>query len=192
MPDPKPELPTFQFADAEAWAAWLSEHHDEPGVWLKLAKKGAGVRTVNYAEALEVALCWGWIDGQTGRLDDAFYRQRFTPRIARSKWSQVNRRHIERLTAEGRMQAPGQAVVDAAKADGRWEAAYPAASEAMVPEDLQRALDAHPEARAFFETLTGAKRYAFLYRLHNVAGSEARAKRIAGYVARLSQGRTLD
>ncbi len=192
MPDPKPELPTLQFADAEVWEAWLSEHHDDPGVWLKLAKKGTGVRTVSYAQALDVALCWGWIDGQTGRLDETFYRQRFTPRTARSKWSQVNRRHVERLIAEGRMQPSGQAAVQAAQADGRWMAAYPAASEATVPEDMRRALDAHPEARAFFETLTGATRYAFLYRLHNVAGPQARAKRIADYVQRLSQRRTLD
>lgn len=191
MPDLKPELPTLQFPDQEGWEAWLSEHHPDPGVWLKFAKKGTGVRTVNYAQALEVALCWGWIDGQTARLDETFYLQRFTPRSTRSKWSQVNRRHIERLGSEGRMQPPGEAAVKAAQADGRWEAAYPAASGATVPEDMQRALDAHPEARAFFETLTGSTRYAFLYRLHTVVRPQTRAKRIADYVHRLGEGRTL-
>jgi uncharacterized protein YdeI (YjbR/CyaY-like superfamily) len=189
---PKPELPLLQFDDPAAWEEWLSTHYDTPGVWLKLAKKNTGVTTVTYAEALEVALCWGWIDGQVGRLDETFYRQRFTPRTKRSKWSQINRRHIERLTAEGRMRPPGQAAVDAAIADGRWEAAYPAASEATVPDDFQAALDANPSAKAFFATLTGSPRYAFLHRLHNVQRPETRARRIAGYIERLSAGRTLD
>jgi uncharacterized protein YdeI (YjbR/CyaY-like superfamily) len=189
---PKPELPLFQFPDPQAWEAWLAEHHDTPGVWLKFAKKGTGVVTVTYAEALPVALCWGWIDGQVGRLDETFYRQRFTPRGRRSKWSQINRRHVERLTSEGRMRPPGLAAVDAAKADGRWDAAYPAASEATVPPDLQRALDENPDAGAFFATLTGSTRYAFLYRLHNVSRPDARSRRIADYIERLAAERTLD
>ena len=189
---PRPELPTLQFDTPADWERWLSGHHAGPGAWLKIAKKNTGVTTVTYAEALEVALCWGWIDGQVGRLDETFYRQRFTPRGPRSKWSQINRRHIQRLTDAGRMQAPGIAAVDAAKADGRWDDAYPAASEATVPDDFQRALEVHPKAREFFGTLTGSARYAFLYRLHNVKGADARAKRIADYVERLSDGRTLD
>ncbi len=189
---PKPDLPLLQFDGPLDWEQWLSTHHDTPGAWLKMAKKNTGVTTVTYPEALDVALCWGWIDGQVGRLDETFYRQRFTPRTARSKWSQRNRDHIERLTAAGRMRPPGQAAVDAARADGRWEAAYPAQSEATVPDDFQHALDAHPDAKAFFATLTGSTRYAFLHRLHNVQRPETRVKRIADYIERLSAGRTLD
>jgi uncharacterized protein YdeI (YjbR/CyaY-like superfamily) len=161
------------------------------GIWLKIAKKASGIASVDYAQALEVALCYGWIDGQRGRLDDEYFLQRFTPRKVRSKWSQVNRAKAEALIASGAMRPAGLAQVQAAKADGRWEAAYPAQSAASVPADLQRALDADAAAQAFFLTLSAVNRYAILYRLHHVVKAEARAKRIETYVEMLSQGRTL-
>jgi uncharacterized protein YdeI (YjbR/CyaY-like superfamily) len=173
-------------------AAWLEANHSSAdGVWLKFAKKGSPTATVSYAEAVEEALCFGWIDGQARGHDEHFYLQRFTPRRARSKWSQNNVERADRLIAEGRMHPAGLAAIEAAKADGRWEAAYPAQSEAQVSDDFQRALDANPEAAAFFATLTGSTRYAFLYRLHNVADPGARKRRIAMYVELLNEGKTL-
>ncbi len=186
------ELPIVEAKDQPAWRRWLGAHHGRgEGIWLKLAKKGSPTPSVSYAEALEEAICFGWIDGQIRRFDEHFYLQRFTPRRIKSKWSQTNRENAERLIEAGRMQPAGLAQIEAARADGRWDAAYPAQSKATVPEDLQAALDANPEAKRFFETLTGSARYAFLYRLHNVAKPEARTKRIADYIERLSAGRTL-
>ena len=187
------DLPIVDVPDRPAWRRWLEDNHaSADGAWLKFAKKSSPAQTVTYAEAVEEALCLGWIDGQARGGDEHFYLQRFTPRRARSKWSQINREKAERLIAEGRMHPAGLAQVEAAKADGRWEAAYPAQSQARVPEDFQRALDASPAAKEFFETLTGSTRYAFLYRLHDVRKPEARAKRIATYIELLSEGRTLD
>lgn len=192
-PESKQGLAIVELAGPAEWEQWLERHHATvPGVWLKFAKKGAGVRTVIYAEALEVALCFGWIDGQVGRYDAIYYLQRFTPRTKRSKWSQINVGHAERLIEQGRMRPAGLAQVHAARADGRWEAAYASARAIEPSEDFQAALDAHPEAAAFFATLTGSARYAFLYRLSNVKRPENRARRIADYIARLSAGRTLD
>lgn len=192
-PKAKPELPVLLFATDADWERWLAEHHDDaPGVWLQFAKKGCQTPTVNYAQALDVALCYGWIDGQVRRLDDSFYLQRFTPRGPRSRWSQINREHVARLTEAGRMRAPGRAQVDAAKADGRWDAAYEPQSRATVPDDLQEALDANPKAAEFFQTLRGTRRYAFLHRLHHVSDPARRAKRIESYIELLSQGRTLN
>jgi uncharacterized protein YdeI (YjbR/CyaY-like superfamily) len=186
------EPPVLELPDQRGWRRWLGEHHESPvGVWLKLAKKGSPTSTVNYAEALEEALCFGWIDGQVRRFDEHFYLQRFTPRRARSKWSQNNRDKAERLIEEGRMTPAGLAQVDAARADGRWEAAYPAQSAATVPPDFADALARHPRAEAFFATLSGSTRYAFLHRLHHVTRPQARAKRIADYIERLGEGRTL-
>jgi uncharacterized protein YdeI (YjbR/CyaY-like superfamily) len=188
----KNDQPIVELETPEAWEQWLERHHDAvPGVWLKFAKKGTGVRTVVYAEALEVALCFGWIDGQVSRYDEVYYLQRFTPRGKRSKWSQINVGHATRLIEAGRMRPSGLAAVQAAQADGRWDEAYAPASRAEIPDDLQQALDANPSAQAFFATLKGERRYAFLYRLHNVKRPEARARRIADYIERLSAGRTL-
>lgn len=195
MPAPRPpaaDLPILQFADAAAWEAWLTRHTDAPGVWLKIAKRGTTTPTVTYADALDVALCFGWIDGQRRGHDERFFLQRFTPRGPRSRWSEINRTKAEQLVAAGRMREAGLVQVRAAQADGRWEAAYPAQSAATVPDDLQRALDEAPAAKVFFETLTGARRYAFLYRLHNVKTAQARQRRIAMYIDLLSQGRTLN
>jgi uncharacterized protein YdeI (YjbR/CyaY-like superfamily) len=186
------DLPIVEAADQQAWRAWLEANHtDQAGAWLKFAKKGAPTASVSYAEAIEEAICFGWIDGQVRRFDEHFYLQRFTPRRTKSNWSQTNREKAARLLADGRMKPAGLAQIEAAKADGRWEAAYPAQSEATVPEDLQRALDRNPKAKKFFETLTGSTRYAFLYRLHNVRKPESRAKRIEGYIELLSEGKTL-
>jgi len=189
----KDALPILEFRRQRDWEQWLEANHArEAGVWLKFAKKAAPVRTINHSEALEVALCYGWIDGQAARHDDHYHLIRFTPRRKRSIWSQLNRERAEKLIAEGTMKPAGLAQVEAARADGRWDAAYPAQSQATVPDDFQRALDANPPAKAFFETLTGSTRYAFLFRLHNVKRAATRAKRIAAYIELLSEGRTLD
>lgn len=161
-------------------------------MWLKFAKKGAPSRTVSYAQAVVEALCYGWIDGQVARFDEHFYLQRFTPRRPRSQWSLVNREKATELIDQGRMKPSGLAQVNAARDDGRWDDAYPPASRAEVPEDLQRALRQHPEAARFFATLTGSRRYAFLYRLHSTKRPQARAQRIQGYIELLRAGKTLD
>ncbi len=181
-----PELPIVSFASRGEWEAWLAEHHGAAaGVWLKIAKQGSGRVTVSYAEALEAALCYGWIDGQKGKLDDDFWLQRFTPRRPGSKWSQINRAKALALIEQGAMRPAGRREVERAKADGRWEAAYEAQSAATVPEDLQRALDANPRAAAFFATLDRVNRYAILYRVQDAKRPETRARRIAKFVAML-------
>jgi uncharacterized protein YdeI (YjbR/CyaY-like superfamily) len=179
--------------DAAAWRAWLAEHHgDEVGVELVLAKKGTTEpTTLTYVQALDEALCQGWIDGQVRRRDERTFRQRFTPRRARSQWSERNVGHVERLLAEGRMQAAGLAAVERAKADGRWEAAYPGQKAIEVPDDLARALAAEPGAQANFELLSSQNRYAVLYRIHSAKRSDTRARRIDQYIAMLARGETL-
>jgi uncharacterized protein YdeI (YjbR/CyaY-like superfamily) len=185
-------LPVLPFASPAEFAGWLSEHHDSAaGLWIKFAKKASGVDTVVYAEALELALCHGWIDGQVAKVDESFYAQRFTPRRARSKWSKINRDNVERLIAEGRMQPAGLAEIERAKADGRWDAAYDAPSAATVPDDLQRALDAEPGAAAFFATLNSRNRFAILYRIQDAKRPETRARRIETLVAMLAEGKKL-
>jgi uncharacterized protein YdeI (YjbR/CyaY-like superfamily) len=192
---PNDKLPIVEVPDREAWGRWLEANHaSSSGVWLKIAKKGAraeGAATPTHPEALDEALCYGWIDGQGAPFDDGFWLQRFTPRGPRSRWSQRNCRKAEQLIIAGRMRPAGLAAVEAARADGRWEAAYEPQSSASVPDDFRDALERHPEAREFFATLSGARRYAFLYRLHHVKTPAARAKRIASYIELLSQGRTL-
>jgi uncharacterized protein YdeI (YjbR/CyaY-like superfamily) len=184
--------PIAEFPDRTAWEKWLEANHDSsPGVWLKIARKGAGNATVTYAEALEEAIRYGWIDGQKGRYDECYWLQRFTPRGRRSKWSQVNRQKASDLIAQGRMHPAGMAQVEAAQRDGRWNEAYEPQSRATVPEDFQRELDRNPEAKAFFATLKGSDRYAFLFRLHQVKTPERRAQRIAMYIDRLRNQRTL-
>jgi uncharacterized protein YdeI (YjbR/CyaY-like superfamily) len=170
-----------------------AEHHESPGVWIRFAKKGSGIASVVYAEALEVALCFGWIDGQVAKDPDTanWYRQRFTPRTKRSRWSKINVESAEQLIRRGLMRPPGLAAVEAAKADGRWEAAYASPKNMTVPDDLQRELDADPNAAAFFATLTGPNRYAILYRLQDAKRPETRARRLATYMEMLREGRTL-
>jgi uncharacterized protein YdeI (YjbR/CyaY-like superfamily) len=195
MPKParilKDDLPIVEFADQAAWERWLHENHDSArGAWLKIAKKGAPARTLNHAEALEEAICFGWIDGQRIPHDETFFLQRFTPRKKRSKWSQINRDKAEQLIAEDRMRAAGLEQVQAAKADGRWDAAYEPQSRATIPDDFQEALDRNPTAKAFFATLRGQNRYAFLYRLQDAKRPETRQRRIAKFVAMLGDRRT--
>jgi uncharacterized protein YdeI (YjbR/CyaY-like superfamily) len=185
-------LPVRHFADRVAWEAWLARHGaSTPGLWLRLAKKGAGEASVSKAEAIEAALAHGWIDGLIHPLDERFWLVRFTPRRAGSKWSRINRDTAERLMRGGRMGPAGLAEVEAARADGRWDAAYPSQSGAEVPEDLAAALRANPEAEAFFATLKGANRYAVLYRVHDAKTARTRAERIARFVAMLARGETL-
>lgn len=190
MPDD--DLPILPFPDAAAFEAWLEANHaSAPGVWLRIAKKDAGVATVTYAEALDVALCFGWIDGQRRAHDASWFLQRFTPRRPTSRWSRINTEHAERLTAAGRMRPAGLAQVEAARADGRWAAAYDGQRSATVPPDLQQALDANPPAAAFFATLRGANRYAVIYRVNDAKRPQTRARRIERFVAMLARGETL-
>ncbi len=192
MTVPQDGLPVVAFDSAETWEAWLAEHHaDSGGLWLKIAKKAAPERTVTYGEALDVALCYGWIDGQKRPYDDRFWLQRFTPRTPRSKWSKLNRDRVAALAAAGRMAPAGKDEVERARADGRWEAAYDSQSTIEVPDDFRLALDANPAAREFFETLRGTSRYAFLYRIHDAKRPETRARRIGEYVAMLARGEKL-
>ena len=185
----KPEYPILLFPDDAAWEAWLAEHHaSAPGVWLQFAKKGAALSSVNYAEALDVALCWGWIDGQVKKHDEASYLQKFTPRGKKSLWSKVNVGKVERLVASGRMRPPGQAAVDAAKADGRWGRAYDSPAAASVPDDLAAALAKSNKAEKFFATLDKANRYAVIWRVQTATTPAARAKRITDLVAKLERG----
>ncbi len=188
---PADELPILEFADREAWAEWLQEQpQSSPGLWLKFAKKSTGIPTVTHPEALEEALRHGWIDGQRAPHDESYYRMRFTPRRSGSKWSRINRDKAAQLIEQGRMTPAGLAQVEAAKRDGRWEAAYEPQSSASVPDDFQRALDANPAAQEFFQTLRAARRYSFLYRIADAKRPETRARRIREFVAMLAQGRT--
>jgi len=180
------------FASQADWEAWLDEHHaTSDGVWIKMAKKGSGIPSVAYPEVLDTAICFGWIDGQRKALDEQCFLQRFTPRRARSRWSQINRDKAEALIAAGRMRPAGLAEVERAKADGRWDAAYGGQRTMTVPEDLQRELDARPQAAAFFAQLSSQNRYAILYRLHDAKRPETRARRLAKFVAMLEAGETI-
>jgi len=187
------ELPELVVVDVGAWRNWLSSHHaDSPGVWLVLAKKGTGdPTTLSYDEALDEAISFGWIDGQLGRRDATTFRRRFTPRKTRSAWSQRNAAIAERLIATGRMHRSGEDEVRQAKADGRWDAAYAGQAASEVPDDLAAALRADPDARAMFEVLNGANRYAILYRIGNAKKPETRARRIDQYVEMLARGETI-
>ena len=185
-------LPTVFFASAREWEEWLEANHAAgTGVWIKIAKKDAGIDSVRYPEVLESALCFGWIDGRREALDETFFLQRFTPRQPRARWSRINRDRAERLIAEGRMRPAGLAEVERAKADGRWDAAYDSQSRIAVPEDLQRQLDARPQAKAFFAQLNSQNRYAILYRLHDAKRPETRARRLAKFVAMLEAGESI-
>ncbi|OKI81693.1 YdeI/OmpD-associated family protein [Micromonospora sp. CB01531] len=187
------ELPELIVPDAAAWRRWLGEHHAAPaGVWLVLAKRGSQrPTTLSYDQALEEALCHGWIDGQVKGRDESTYRQRFTPRRARSSWSARNVGIVARLLAEGRMHPAGLAEVDRAKADGRWDAAYPGPATAEVPSDLAAALAAEPRARAMFDILTAQNRFAILHRLATAKRADTRERRIAQFVAMLARGETV-
>jgi uncharacterized protein YdeI (YjbR/CyaY-like superfamily) len=176
------------FADAQAWSEWLASHHaSSVGVWLKIAKKGSKSTSVTYGDALEVALAWGWIDGQKGKLDDTTWLQRFTRRGPKSIWSKINCAKALALIDTGRMKPPGLAEVERARKDGRWESAYDSQSRATVPLDLEAALAANPRAAAFFKTLESHNRYAILFRVHTAKKPETRAARIEKFVAMLAR-----
>ena len=188
----KAGLPVIAFEDLAAWESWLAgQPPDAKGLWLKLAKAGNAASALTKAQAIDGALCHGWIDGQIDKYDDSWFLTRFTPRKAQSKWSEKNRARAGQLIAEGRIQPRGQAAIDAARADGRWDAAYAPASTADIPPDLAAALDADPRARAFFDALTGANRYAILYRVQTAKKPETRAARIAKFVAMCAAGETI-
>ncbi len=185
-------LPIHAFESREDWLLWLAENGwSSKGIWLKFYKKGSGHPTVSRAEAIEAALIHGWIDGQLDRFDDIAWLVRFTPRKSNGKWSEINRKTAERLIEAGTMAAAGLAEVERARADGRWDAAYAPQSQAGIPEDLAAALDATPKAKAFFETLTGANRYAILYRTHNAKTPETRKARIEKFIAMLERGEVI-
>ncbi len=192
MTETRDGLPIISFADQAAFDAWLAGQPSGcVGVWVKFAKKGAGIVGLTKAEAIDCALCHGWIDGQLQPYDGQSWLTRFTPRRPRGKWSENNRKRAAELIAAGRMRAGGLREVAAAQADGRWTAAYAPASTALVPPDLQAALDAEPQAAAFFATLTGANRYAVLYRIGAVKKPETRVRKIAEFVAMLARGETI-
>lgn len=184
--------PKLTFSNQEAWEAWLEANADTvPGVWLRIAKRSADQSTVSYAQALESALCYGWIDGQKQAECEHYWLQRFTPRTAKSIWSKINKARAEALISAGRMQPAGLRAIDQAKRDGRWEAAYSSASTSTVPDDLQQALDANPKAKHFFATLNSQNRFAILFRIQNVKKAETRAKKIAQFIDMLNNGEKL-
>ena len=189
---PQSDLPVIGFAGQAAWESWLAQQHaSSPGVWLKIAKKGSGATGVSYQEALEVALCYGWIDGQKGALDDEYWLQRFTPRKPGSRWSKINTEIAAELIAAGRMRPTGMREVELAREDGRWDAAYAGQRSMTVPEDLERELAGNEATRAFFATLSSVNRYAILYRIAGAKRPETRARRIAKYVAMLATHETI-
>jgi uncharacterized protein YdeI (YjbR/CyaY-like superfamily) len=182
------DVPIKHFRNAAAWEKWLAAHPADKGLWLKIAKKDAGVASVTYAEALDVALCHGWIDGLKRACDERFFLQRFTPRRPKSLWSKINIGHAERLLAAGRMQPGGLREVEAAKADGRWQAAYDSATAMQVPEELAAALAKNRKAKAFFDKLDRTNRYAFCWRVQTAKKPETRAARVAKFVEMLGRG----
>lgn len=191
MVEKLPEQELF-FSTQAAWERWLAAHHSQPeGVWLRLAKKVSGIQSVDYNEALEVALCYGWIDGQSKSLDETFYKQKFTQRRAKSTWSKRNISKVAELTKAGRMKPSGLAAIKAAKADGRWDQAYDSPRNMQVPDDFQAALDRHPEAKEFFDALDKTNRYAVLWRIQTAKKAETRAKRIDVLTAMLARGKKI-
>jgi uncharacterized protein YdeI (YjbR/CyaY-like superfamily) len=186
------KLPIIGFASQQDWEAWLAEHYaDQTGIWLKIAKKATGVLSISYSEALEGALCYGWIDGQKAAFDEHYWLQKFTPRRAKSIWSQINCDKAASLIEAGRIQPAGLRQIELAKADGRWEAAYASQSKATVPDDLQEALNKNPQAHNFFLTLNSVNRYAILFRIQTARKAETRATNIQKFVDMLAKGEKL-
>lgn len=186
---PAPSGEVVWFATRADFETWLDIHHQlNPGIWLMIAKKGSAVPSITYAEAIEVALCFGWIDGRKARHDDQHWLQRFTPRAARSRWSEINRKKAEELVAAERMRPAGLSEVERAKADGRWDAAYKGQRTASLPEDLQRGLDHNPEAAAAFAELDARNRYSIIWRINDAKRPETRQRRIATYLDMLRRG----
>jgi uncharacterized protein YdeI (YjbR/CyaY-like superfamily) len=188
---PADKLPVLGFDGPAGWEAWLAGQHRAAGVWLKIAKKGSGQPGPSYAEALDVALCYGWIDGQKAAMDEDYWLQRFTPRKPGSRWSKINTDRAAALIEAGRMQPAGLREVELARADGRWDAAYAGQGSITVPDDLERALADNEAARAFFATISRVNRYAILYRIGAARRPETRARRIAQFVGMLAEGKTI-
>jgi uncharacterized protein YdeI (YjbR/CyaY-like superfamily) len=186
------ELPVLSFATRKAWETWLDKHHaTAPGVWLRFPKAGLATKSVTRADALEVALCYGWIDGQAKGVDASTYLQKFTPRRPKSIWSKINREKVTALIASGAMKPAGLAEIERAKQDGRWDAAYASPRHATIPDDLQAALDRSPTAAAFFATLNSQNRYAILFRLQTAKKAETRARRLEQFVRMLERHETI-
>lgn len=187
------EIPTLSFGTKKQWTAWLAKQHDKStGVWLKLAKKDSGIASVTYDQALESALCYGWIDGQKKGFDNQYWLQKFTPRGPKSIWSKINTEKAERLIASGEMKPAGLKAIEAAKQDGRWDAAYASQKNISIPEDFQTALDHNKKAKTFFDTLKSAERYSFLFRIQTAKKPETRAKRIQHFVQLLERNEKLE
>ena len=185
---PSSDLPVILFESPDDWAQWLEQNQaTSPGLWVRLAKKGSGITSINYPQALEVALCYGWIDGQKKSYDETSWLQKFTRRGAKSIWSKINREKAQALIESGQMQPAGMAAVEAAQKDGRWNAAYESQSKATVPDDFQAALEASPDAKSFFATLNSANRYAILFRIHQAKKAETRTKRIKQFIEMLER-----
>lgn len=185
-------LPIISFATQQDWEAWLKEHHaDTRGMWLKIAKKDTGIPSLSYAEAVESALCYGWIDGQKASCDDQYWLQKFTPRSPKSRWSQVNCDKATALLASDRMQPAGRRQVEEAQADGRWEAAYASQSKISIPDDFQRELDDNQQAQEFFTTLNSVNRYAILFRIHTAKKPATRSARIQKFIEMLANQQKL-
>ena len=183
------DLPLLAFTNKKKWADWLAKEHDKSlGVWLKLAKKDSGILSITYEEALDIALCYGWIDGQKKGFDEQYWLQKFTPRGPKSIWSRINTEKVERLIANGEMKPAGLKAIELAKQDGRWDAAYASQKNISIPEDFQIALDKNKKAKAFFETLNSVNRYAILFRIHNAKKLETRARKIHEFIAMLVRG----
>lgn len=186
------DIPTQLFKSQKSWAIWLDKNHSKSsGLWLKIAKKDSGLKSVSYAEALETALCYGWIDGQKKPFDDLMWLQKFTPRGAKSIWSKINREKVLALTKKGGMKPAGLKAAENAKQNGRWEAAYDSQSKAVIPEDFKAELDRSKKAKKFFETLNSANRYAILFRIHHAKKAETRAKKIQDFIEMLKKGEKL-
>jgi len=183
------DLVTLPFDSKRKWADWLAKQHDKSaGVWLKLAKRDSGISSVTYEEALDVALCYGWIDGQKKGFDEKYWLQKFTPRGPKSIWSKINTEKVERLIASGEIKSAGLKVIEAAKRDGRWDAAYASQKNISVPEDFQSALEQNRDAKVFFATLKSSERYSFLFRIQTAKKVQTRAKRIQQFVEMLARG----
>jgi uncharacterized protein YdeI (YjbR/CyaY-like superfamily) len=186
------DIPIKPFASKTKWAEWLAKQHDKSaGMWLKLAKKDSGIPSVTYEEALDVALSYGWIDGQKKGFDDKYWLQKFTPRGTKSIWSKINTEKAEKLIASGEMKPAGLKVIEAAKKDGRWDAAYSSQKNITIPEDFQAALDQNEKAKTAFAKLKSAERYSFLFRLHHAKKPETRAKHVQQFVEKLERGEKL-
>ncbi len=182
------DLPVLAFASQSKWADWLAKNHDtSDGLWMKVAKKDSGIPSVTIVEALDMALCYGWIDGQRGSFDDKYYLQKYTPRRPKSTWSKINVEKVKRLIASGQMQPAGLKAIEVAKADGRWEKAYDGQRTMTVPKDFQAALNKNKKAKAFFETLNSVNRYAILFRIHNVKKEETRTRKIKQFIEMLEK-----